>query len=146
MTTHTTRENRHALRRALHQRFFYTQDGRRPLPTASACTTGASSASTTNSPPSLFRAVHDSAGAAVVPGFNDAHCHLCYVGQAVVQADLRPAACDTMDELLAAVDAPAAAAPEGAWVQGAGYDQNHLGNRTPRRSSWMPSATAIPSS
>ncbi len=36
-----------------------------------------------------------------------------------------------MDELLAAVDRACRAAPEGAWVQGAGYDQNHLGNQHP---------------
>lgn len=78
-------------------------------------------------PATYFRDVHKLAGAAVVPGFNDAHCHLSYVGQ----ADLRPAVCPTMDALLAAVDAACAAAPDGAWVQGAGYDQNYLGNLHP---------------
>jgi predicted amidohydrolase YtcJ len=82
-------------------------------------------------PAELFREVHDLAGAAVVPGFNDAHCHLSYVGQALIQADLRPAVCATMDDLLATVDRACATAPAGTWVQGAGYDQNHLGNQHP---------------
>lgn len=74
-----------------------------------------------------FREVHDLGGAAVVPGFHDAHCHLTHIGQASMQIDLRPSVVSSMEELLAAVDAFAADAPEGSWVIGQGYDQNRLG-------------------
>ncbi|QHK20644.1 amidohydrolase family protein [Pseudarthrobacter psychrotolerans] len=110
---------------------FYTQDIRRPRAHKVGVHCGRIISLDDDLPASLFRDVFDLGGAAVVPGFNDAHCHLSYVGQALVQADLRPAACGTMDELLAAVDRACLAAPEGAWVQGAGYDQNHLGNQHP---------------
>lgn len=110
---------------------FYTQDGRRPHAHSVGIHNGRIVSLDNDLPASLFSGVFDLGGAAVVPGFNDAHCHLSYVGQALVQADLRPAACGTMDELLAAVERACLAAPEGAWVQGAGYDQNHLGNLHP---------------
>lgn len=110
---------------------FYTQDFRRPRAHSVGIHRGRIISLDEELPASLFRDVFDLGGAAVVPGFNDAHCHLSYVGQALVQADLRPAACGTMDELLAAVDRACLAAPEGAWVQGAGYNQNHLGNQHP---------------
>lgn len=82
-------------------------------------------------PATVFREVRDLGGAAVVPGFNDAHCHLSYLGEAQLQVDLRPAACPTMEDVLAAVEAACAAAPASAWVIGAGYDQNHLNDMHP---------------
>jgi predicted amidohydrolase YtcJ len=110
---------------------FYTQDARRPRAHSAGVHNGRIISLDDELPPSLFREVHHLGGAAVVPGFNDAHCHLSYVGQALVQADLRPAACPTLDHLLAAVDRACRNAPAGAWVQGAGYDQNYLGNLHP---------------
>lgn len=110
---------------------FYTQDGPRPRAHSVGVHSGRIISLDDELPSSLFRDVHDLKGAAVVPGFNDAHCHLSYVGQALVQADVRPAACPTMDRLLAAVDRACRNAPAGAWVQGAGYDQNRLGNQHP---------------
>ena len=110
---------------------FHTQDPHRPLARGIGVDNGRIISLDDDLPVRYFREVHDLGGAAVVPGFNDAHCHLSSVGLATMQADLRPSACATMDELLAAVDAACAAAPEGAWVQGAGYDQNYLGNLHP---------------
>ncbi|WP_211882451.1 amidohydrolase [Pseudarthrobacter albicanus] len=110
---------------------FYTQDARRPRARSVGVHNGRIISLDDELPATYFRDVHKLAGAAVVPGFNDAHCHLSYVGQALVQADLRPAVGATMDALLAALDAACAAAPDGAWVQGAGYDQNYLGNLHP---------------
>lgn len=75
-----------------------------------------------------FREEHDLAGQTVIPGFHDAHHHLTFVGQAKTQVDLDPSAISTMQELLAKIEAAAARAPEGAWVVGAGYDQNGLGD------------------
>lgn len=110
---------------------FYTQQGSRPRAHSVGVHGGRIVSLDDELPAPLFRDVFDLGGAAVVPGFNDAHCHLSYVGQALVQADLRQAACGTMNELLAAVERACAAAPEGAWVQGSGYDQNYLGNQHP---------------
>ncbi|WP_411733587.1 amidohydrolase [Paeniglutamicibacter sp.] len=110
---------------------FHTQDASRPLAQSIGVHNGRVISLDDELAPTYFREVHDFHGAVVVPGFNDAHCHLSYVGLATMQADLRPSTCTTMDELLAAVEAACAAAPEGAWVQGAGYDQNYFGNQHP---------------
>lgn len=77
--------------------------------------------------PDMFARVVDLGGAAVVPGFNDAHCHLSHIGEATLQVDLRPVVVKSMDDLLAAVGTFAASAEPGSWVVGAGYDQNYLG-------------------
>jgi len=110
---------------------FHTQDPDRPLANALGVHAGRVVSLDDELPRSYFREVHDLGGAAVVPGFNDAHCHLSFVGQALRYVDLRPAACPTMDDLLEAVRSACERAPEGAWVQGAGYDQNYLENRHP---------------
>ncbi|WP_411374468.1 amidohydrolase [Arthrobacter sp. MPF02] len=110
---------------------FRTQNSRRPLAHSLGVHDGRIVSLDDELPATFFRNVHDLHGATVIPGFNDAHCHLSYVGQALLQADLRPAVCRTMAELLSAVERACIAAPPGAWVQGSGYDQNYLGNQHP---------------
>lgn len=81
--------------------------------------------------PELFERVVDLRGAAVVPGFHDAHCHLSFLGESLVQLDLRPASVSTMDELVDTVARAAAEAEPGAWIMGQGYDQNYLSGEHP---------------
>jgi len=78
---------------------------------------------------------YDLGGAPVVPGFNDAHHHLSMRGQRLAEIDLGEHAVATLDELYAAVAERAATLPEGAWVRGAGYDQNKLGGTHPTRTA-----------
>lgn len=106
---------------------FHTQDPERPTAHALGVHQGRIISLDEDLPATAFREVHDLGGAAVVPGFHDAHCHLTHIGQASMQIDLRPSAVSTMEELLSAVDEGAANAPEGSWVIGQGYDQNRLG-------------------
>ncbi|MFD1213699.1 amidohydrolase [Arthrobacter sp. GCM10027362] len=106
---------------------FHTQDPSRPAARSLGVHHGRIISLDGELPAAAFRQVHDLGGAAVVPGFHDAHCHLSHLGEATLQADLRPGTVDSMDELLAAIDASAAAAPAGRWVVGQGYDQNYLG-------------------
>jgi hypothetical protein len=68
--------------------------------------------------------VIDLKGAALIPGFHDAHNHMVGFGLSLTEIDLRV---DSLDELYARVAARAAATPPGQWVIGAGYDQNKLG-------------------
>jgi predicted amidohydrolase YtcJ len=75
--------------------------------------------------------VIDLGGAPVVPAFNDVHHHLTMRGQRLRGVDLRSRVVATMDELHAAVRAAAATTEPGAWIYGAGYDQNKLGDRHP---------------
>jgi predicted amidohydrolase YtcJ len=110
---------------------IHTQDAARPLAHSLGVHAGRIISLDDELPASAFRDVRNLGGSAVVPGFNDAHCHLSYLGLAQLQLDLRPTVCSTMDELLAAVEAASSGSPEGAWIVGAGYDQNHLDNRHP---------------
>ncbi len=110
---------------------FYTQDPARPRAGAVGVHGGRIVSLDDELDPALFDNVYDLGGATVVPGFNDAHCHLMYVGHALSQVDLRPSVCRSMAELLDTIDTACAAAAQGAIVQGAGYDQNHLGGEHP---------------
>jgi predicted amidohydrolase YtcJ len=74
--------------------------------------------------------VIDLAGAAVVPGFVDAHVHFGHWALARQQVDLDAAA--TLEQGLALVRKAAGGLPPGAWVQGRGWDRNRWG-RLPTR-------------
>jgi predicted amidohydrolase YtcJ len=71
------------------------------------------------------RRVADAGGATVLPGFVDAHTHLCWAGLEAGAVDIGPAS--SIDEVLALIGSAAAAAPPGSWVDVAGYDQRRLG-------------------
>ncbi|MDV9198619.1 amidohydrolase family protein, partial [Streptomyces sp. Wh19] len=71
--------------------------------------------------------VVDLGGAHAVPGFNDAHHHLSLVGKGRRELDVSYTAAPTLDALYRAVAERAATLPAGAWVLGAGYDQNKTG-------------------
>jgi len=71
------------------------------------------------------RRVVDAGGATVLPGFVDAHTHLCWAGLEAGATDISGAA--SIDEVLALIGAAAATVPVGAWVDVAGYDQRRLG-------------------
>ena len=71
----------------------------------------------------------DLGGAVVTPGFHDAHNHMAWYGLSLAEVDLRV---PTLDALYAAVADRAATTPEGAWIVGAGYDENKLGGHPDR--------------
>jgi hypothetical protein len=73
------------------------------------------------------REVIDLHGAAVLPGFHDAHNHMAWFGMSLTEIDLRFPEIGSLDELYAAVARRAEEAPDGAWIVGSGYDQNKLG-------------------
>src|SRR5687768_6300590 len=74
----------------------------------------------------------DANGAAVVPGFNDAHLHLVRGGLTLQGVDLTGAA--TLDEAVQRVDAWAQANPKAAWITGRGWDDALLtGEERPTR-------------
>jgi predicted amidohydrolase YtcJ len=64
----------------------------------------------------------DLRGRTVYPGFADAHLHLTGIGLARMRADLTGTR--SFDEVVARAVAHAATLPEGAWLQGRGWDQN----------------------
>jgi predicted amidohydrolase YtcJ len=68
--------------------------------------------------------VTDLAGATVVPGFHDAHCHILLFGLSLVETNTRAAA--SIAEVVEAVGRRASALPGGAWLRGGGYNENKL--------------------
>jgi predicted amidohydrolase YtcJ len=71
----------------------------------------------------------DLAGRTVIPGFNDAHIHLWKEGMLLSQVNARPAAAPSIEALVAAFGARAAATPPGQWIEGRGYDETRLAER-----------------
>jgi predicted amidohydrolase YtcJ/pimeloyl-ACP methyl ester carboxylesterase len=71
--------------------------------------------------------VVDLAGAVVVPGLTDAHGHLRGLGALRRALDLRGL---SKEEILARVKSRAAAAAEGEWIRGRGWDQNRWPEKT----------------
>jgi predicted amidohydrolase YtcJ len=76
--------------------------------------------------------VVDLHGAAVTPGFHDAHNHMTWFGLSLIEVDLRSPGIGSLDELYAAVAARAQATDPGEWVVGSGYDQNKIGGHPDR--------------
>ena len=62
------------------------------------------------------------AGATVIPGFHDSHCHLYGLGKALAEIDLNGTA--TPEEVAVRVTAGMKNQPGNDWLQGRGWDQN----------------------
>ncbi|MFI1888592.1 amidohydrolase [Streptomyces jumonjinensis] len=71
------------------------------------------------------RRVLDLDGATVPPGFIDSHVHLVWAGLTARAPGVAPS--ERAGSILSAVASAVAAAPPGAWVELAGYDQRPLG-------------------
>lgn len=75
---------------------------------------------------------HDLGGGTVIPGFNDAHCHVLAFGLSLLQVNLKRTT--RIAELVAAVRARVRTTAAGGWVRGHGYNDNKLAERRhPRR-------------
>src|SRR5262249_27146586 len=66
------------------------------------------------------------AGAAVIPGLIDAHCHLCDVGYLASGADCSQPAAPDIPAILARLRGAAARTPAGAWGAGSGDVEDKL--------------------
>ena len=71
--------------------------------------------------------VVDLAGAAVLPGFNDAHAHVVYYGLTRFAADLTGAR--GIDDILERLEQQAGGLAPGEWLQGMGYRTDELTER-----------------
>jgi len=69
----------------------------------------------------------DAAGAVIVPGLIDSHCHMASVGsEHALQVDCTPEICRSIEEIIAAFRRAAAETPPGEWIVGFGYDETKL--------------------
>lgn len=67
------------------------------------------------------------AGAALVPGFHDAHNHTVHFGRSLTSIELRHPHVASLEQLYEAVAEAARRLPAGEWIFGENYDQNKLG-------------------
>lgn len=109
----------------LHNARIYTVDASRPMAEAIAFQDGTllavgASGDVLAQFPDAERI--DGEGRTVVPGLIDAHAHLIGLGQSLLQADLVGTA--AVDEAIARLAAFERDLPDGAWLQGRGWDQN----------------------
>lgn len=70
-------------------------------------------------------------GRTVVPGITDAHVHISFQGQVGLEVSLGGAA--TLEDAQQLIAARAAVLPQGAWLQGWGWDHTAWGRRWPTR-------------
>jgi predicted amidohydrolase YtcJ len=71
----------------------------------------------------------DLRGQTVVPGFNDSHAHILWLGVSLSQLDVSVDAVHGIEDIKRLVAERAGAGPESEWIVGRGYDQNTLSER-----------------
>lgn len=67
--------------------------------------------------------VIDCQGGTLVPGFNDAHCHVLATASSLMAVDCSPSAVSSIDELADLLRRRAADTPAGAWIRATGYNE-----------------------
>jgi predicted amidohydrolase YtcJ len=73
--------------------------------------------------------VIDCQGRTVIPGFNDAHCHVFSNIRKLSSLDLSPDSVGSIGDLKAAIRQTAAKTPPGQWINGTGYSDFHLAEK-----------------
>ncbi|MBE0415577.1 MAG: amidohydrolase [Dehalococcoidia bacterium] len=73
----------------------------------------------------------DCEGRAIVPGFNDAHCHPLSFAATLLYVDCSPSAVKNIVELQARIREQAERIPEGKWIRAANYDEFYLAEKRP---------------
>ncbi len=73
--------------------------------------------------------VIDCRGKTVVPGFNDAHCHIFALIRKLASIDLSPPAVRSIADIKAAVRKRAQSIPPGNWVTGTDYNEFYLAEK-----------------
>lgn len=73
--------------------------------------------------------VIDCQGKAVLPGFNDAHCHIFSFIRKLLSLDLSPASVSSIVDIKAAIRRKAESTPPGRWISGTGFNEFYLAER-----------------
>jgi len=71
----------------------------------------------------------DCRGKTLVPGFNDAHCHIFSFIRKLVGLDLSPPKVSSIADIKAAVAERAKATPSGQWITGSDYNEFYLAEK-----------------
>jgi predicted amidohydrolase YtcJ len=70
--------------------------------------------------------VIDCAGQTLIPGFNDAHCHIFSLLRKLTSIDLSPPHIKSIEDIKAVIKAKAANTPPGEWITGTNYNEFYL--------------------
>ncbi|OGO22395.1 MAG: hypothetical protein A2Z28_02080 [Chloroflexi bacterium RBG_16_51_9] len=73
--------------------------------------------------------VIDCAGKTVVPGFNDAHCHVFSLIRQLLSIDISPSAVDSIEDIKVAIAQKTQQTPRGNWVTATGYNDFYLAEK-----------------
>lgn len=65
-------------------------------------------------------------GGTLIPGFNDAHCHVLATSAASLSVDCTPSAVSSIEEIKEKLRTRAASVPEGSWLRATGYNEFYL--------------------
>jgi len=65
----------------------------------------------------------------LVPGFNDAHCHLSSLVGKIFSLDLSPAAAGSIQDIKKLIRQKVLFTPEGAWISGTDYNEFYLAEK-----------------
>ncbi len=68
----------------------------------------------------------DCAGKTVIPGFNDAHCHIFSLATSLMSIDLSPWSVKNIGDIKELIRKRALTLPPGKWISGTGYSEYHL--------------------
>jgi len=71
----------------------------------------------------------DCQGKTVVPGFNDAHCHIFSFIRKLLSIDLSPSSVGSIGDIKAAIRHQARNTPSGKWLTGTGYNEFYLAEK-----------------
>ncbi len=81
----------------------------------------------------------------LLPGFNDAHCHIATYASSLLHLDMSPRAVSSIEEMKSVIRARAMTLPAGEWITGSGYDEFRLREgRHPLRGDLDEAAPAHP--
>lgn len=73
--------------------------------------------------------VIDCQGRTVVPGFNDAHCHVFSFVRKLLSLDLSPSSVSSIGDIKAAIRREAQNSPKGEWLTGTDYNEFYLAEK-----------------
>ena len=68
----------------------------------------------------------DCQGMALIPGFNDAHCHLLALASSLRGVDCRPDKVRSIPHVVKAISRHAGSSQQGEWIRAFGYDEFYL--------------------
>jgi hypothetical protein len=73
--------------------------------------------------------VIDCAGKTLIPGFNDAHCHIFSFLRKLTSIDLSPPKIKSIGDIKAVIKAKADNTPQGEWISGTDYNEFYLAEK-----------------